>query len=96
MKTIVFQFPIHFMLCRYGVKSRPETSGLYLFIPDGDAVPLDAVSPFVKIVKGKFMSYVEVWLHDVKHRVTLYNHPGRICLVLLKRDLSKSVILLFL
>ncbi|CAG7713856.1 unnamed protein product [Allacma fusca] len=60
----------------YGAQSRSETSGLYLFFPDGNAVPLPVVKPLIRVIKGKFQSYVEVWLTQVKHRVTIFNHPG--------------------
>ncbi len=39
-------------------------------------MPINAVNPFIRIVKGRFQSYVEVWLEQVVHRITLYNHPG--------------------
>jgi len=58
------------------MKNRAESSGLYLFIPDGEAVPLQMTNPFIKIVKGKLQSYVEVWLPQVKHKVRIFNHPG--------------------
>lgn len=60
-------------MVKYGVKNDRETSGLYLFIPDGPAKPLETGKPFIKVVKGRFASYVEVWLTQIKHRVTLYN-----------------------
>lgn len=84
--------PFSIGMFKYGAKARPETSGLYLFIPDGEAVPLDAVSPFVKIVKGRFISYVEVWLHDVKHRITLYNHPGKYYLAVVIYEQNKVIL----
>ncbi|ODN03448.1 Alpha-mannosidase 2 [Orchesella cincta] len=69
-------YPFSIGMFKYGAKNRPETSGLYLFIPDGEATPINAVSPFIRIVKGRLQSYVEVWLQQVVHRITLYNHPG--------------------
>ena len=60
----------------YGVQSKQETSGLYLFLPNGNAQPVPVIKPLIKVCKGKYISYVEVSLSQIKHRVVVYSHPG--------------------
>lgn len=62
---------------RYGVKQAVEKSGAYLFLPDGDAVPLPIESTVVNVIKGTILSSVTVQLPYVKHIVTLYNSNGK-------------------
>lgn len=54
-----------------------ETSGAYLFLPDGDASEIRIENTLVKIVEGPIYSAVIVQLPFVQHTVTLYNTPGK-------------------
>lgn len=62
----------------YGVRSKGERSGAYLFMPDGEAKPLQLGSykPFVRIIEGKLVNYVEVHTPFFTHRVHLRLSPG--------------------
>lgn len=61
---------------RYGVRVAAERSGAYLFLPDGDAVPLRIENTVVNIIEGSIFSSVQVQVPYVHHTVTLYNTPG--------------------
>ena len=60
----------------YGTRKSGDKSGAYLFLPDGKAKVMSIGAPKVKIVEGKLLSYVEVFLPFCKHRVTLKSSPG--------------------
>ncbi len=47
-----------------------------MFLPDGPARPLRVGKPFVRVLRGTLSSYVEVWLSQVKHRISLLEVPG--------------------
>ncbi len=61
---------------RYGTRQRGDKSGAYLFLPDGPAKRLKVERPLVRIVEGKILSYVEVFLPFAKHTVMLKTSPG--------------------
>ena len=61
---------------RYGTRSRGDKSGAYLFLPDGEAKVMPIEKPYVRIIEGKLLSFVEVHLPFVKHVVTLKSSPG--------------------
>lgn len=61
---------------RYGVRNTAERSGAYLFLPDGDAVPISIENTIVNVIEGPILSSVTVQLPFVRHTVTLYNSPG--------------------
>lgn len=63
--------------CRYGVRHALERSGAYLFLPDGNAVPIQIENTIVKIVEGPIYSSVSVQLPFVQHTATLFNTPGK-------------------
>ena len=65
-----------FNIFQYGTKRNGDKSGAYLFMPDGEAQVVKPVSPLVRIVEGKVLSYVEVLLPWAKHTVTLKSSPG--------------------
>lgn len=46
-------------------------------MPDGKAKLLPIEKPYVRIIEGKILSYVEVFLPFVKHVVTLKSSPGK-------------------
>lgn len=60
----------------YGTRSTGDKSGAYLFLPDGKAKPLVPERPYVRIIEGKVLSYVEVITPWFKHTVTLRSSPG--------------------
>ena len=45
-------------------------------MPDGEAQVVKPVSPLVRIVEGKVLTYVEVHMPWAKHTVTLKSSPG--------------------
>ena len=47
-----------------------------MFLPDGEAKPILVENPYVRIIEGKLLSYVEVHLPFVKHVITLKSSPG--------------------
>lgn len=61
---------------RYGARHTQERSGAYLFLPDGDATPIQIENTVVNIIKGPILSTVSIQLPYVHHTVTLYNGPG--------------------
>ena len=65
-------------MCKLDFINRPrgDKSGAYLFLPDGEARVIQAERPKVKVVEGKVISYVEVFLPFAKHVVTLKTSPG--------------------
>ncbi len=62
---------------RYGTRKRGDKSGAYLFLPDGEAKPMEVEAPRVRVVEGKLYSYVEVRLPFCKHTVYLKTSPGK-------------------
>ena len=68
--------PVNLEFVRYGTRARGDKSGAYLFLPDGEAKKLEVKQPFVRIVEGKVVSYVEVFLPWGRHVVTLKSSPG--------------------
>ena len=60
----------------YGTKPRGDKSGAYLFLPDGEAKPMKISNPYVRIIEGKLLSYVEVHEKTFKHKVYLRSSPG--------------------
>lgn len=56
---------------KYGVRTTPETSGAYLFIPDGPATALDLGEPIVLFSKGLLESSVSVGLPFAIHETIL-------------------------
>lgn len=64
-------FPIHLEFLKYGVRTTPETSGAYLFIPDGPATPLNLGEPIVLFSKGLMESSVAVGLPFAVHETIL-------------------------
>lgn len=65
---------------RYGARHTAERSGAYLFLPDGDAVPLHIESTVVKVIQGPILSSVIVQIPYILHSVTLYNTEGKVYL----------------
>ena len=47
---------------RYGTRKSGDKSGAYLFLPDGHAKPLPMERPIVRIVEGKLVSQVTLYL----------------------------------
>lgn len=66
---------------RYGTRARGDKSGAYLFLPDGEAKAMEVVKPRVRIIEGKIISYVEVFLPYVKHTAIIKSSPGNLPLV---------------
>lgn len=73
-----YTVPVHLDFAKYGVRQAAERSGAYLFLPDGDAVPLKTENTIVKIVQGIVFSSVQVQIPYIHHTVYLYNTPGKI------------------
>lgn len=71
MKTLSKEF------IAYGTRQNGDKSGAYLFLPDGPAELLPVEKPYVRVIEGKLLSYVEVFLPHVKHVVTLKSSPGK-------------------
>nr|CAH7768407.1 unnamed protein product [Callosobruchus chinensis] len=71
-------YPVHLDFAKYGARLQgySERSGAYLFLPDGDAVPLQIENTVVNVIEGPVMSSVLVQLPYVQHSVTLYNSSG--------------------
>lgn len=68
--------PVHLDFAKYGVRQSSEKSGAYLFLPDGDAVPIQVQNSIVKVIQGPIYSSVLVQLPYVDHTVTLINSGG--------------------
>ena len=60
----------------YGTRSRGDKSGAYLFLPDGEAKQLPINKPYVRVIEGKLVSFVEVFTQFFVHRVYLRSSPG--------------------
>ncbi|XP_056633702.1 alpha-mannosidase 2 [Diorhabda sublineata] len=71
-------YPVHLDFAKYGVAVRKnsETSGAYLFVPDGEAVPVPAENVVVNVIEGPIVSSVSVQLPYVRHTAVLYNTTG--------------------
>ncbi|ELU10739.1 hypothetical protein CAPTEDRAFT_167403 [Capitella teleta] len=61
---------------RYGVARTKEKSGAYLFLPDGQAQPIEYNKPFTRVIQGPLVSEVHVIIPNVEHIVRLHNSPG--------------------
>jgi alpha-mannosidase II len=70
--------PVHLDFAKYGVRQAVERSGAYLFLPDGDAVPIQIENTIVNVIEGPIVSSVTVQLPYIRHIVTLYSSPGKI------------------
>jgi alpha-mannosidase II len=68
--------PVHLDFAKYGVRQAVERSGAYLFLPDGDAVPIQIENTIVNVIEGPIVSSVTVQLPYIRHIVTLYSSPG--------------------
>ncbi|CAG9818669.1 unnamed protein product [Phaedon cochleariae] len=70
--------PVHLDFARYGVrmKANSERSGAYLFLPDGEAVPIQTENVIVNLIEGPVLSSVFVQLPYVQHSVSIYNSTG--------------------
>uniref|UniRef100_A0A6P7GXH5 Alpha-mannosidase 2-like n=1 Tax=Diabrotica virgifera virgifera TaxID=50390 RepID=A0A6P7GXH5_DIAVI len=70
--------PVHLDFAKYGVGVRlnSERSGAYLFLPDGDAVPLEIENTVVNIIEGPLFSSVLVQLPYIQHSAIIYNTQG--------------------
>ncbi|CAG9830162.1 unnamed protein product [Diabrotica balteata] len=70
--------PVHLDFAKYGVGVRlnSERSGAYLFLPDGDAVPLEIENVVVNIIEGPLFSSVLVQLPYIQHSAVIYNTQG--------------------
>lgn len=80
---------------RYGVRQAAERSGAYLFLPDGDAVPIQIENTIVNVIQGPIMSSVTVQLPYVRHTATLYSSTGtfdRHCAKALKGHAKKNIL----
>lgn len=75
-KTTSVTTPLHLDFVRYLARRNKETSGAYLFLPEGEADIVRVESPLIKVYEGPIYSRVEVSLPNVKHIVTLYNSPS--------------------
>lgn len=66
-------FPIHLEFLKYGVRRKSETSGAYLFLPDGPAVPfvINTSTSIVLISRGNLESTVTTGLPFVLHETIL-------------------------
>ncbi len=62
----------------YGTKSRGDKSGAYLFLPDGEATPMVPERPYVRVIEGKVLSFVEVFTPWLVHSITLRSSPGNL------------------
>ncbi|EFA06316.1 alpha-mannosidase 2 [Tribolium castaneum] len=68
--------PVHLDFAKYGVRQSEERSGGYLFLPDGDAIPIQIENTIVNVIQGPIVSAVTVQLPYVRHTVTLYSSTG--------------------
>lgn len=68
--------PIHLSFARYKTRVGHEKSGAYLFLPDGEAEPINIKSPLTLLFEGPVMSKVLVQLPNLWHMVIVYNTPG--------------------
>ncbi|CAG7834650.1 unnamed protein product [Allacma fusca] len=59
--------PLKFSFLAYSTKS----SGLYLFLPTGEAKPVELKSPRIIVVEGKLQSYVQIVYEHIIHRFIL-------------------------
>ncbi|TRY68325.1 hypothetical protein TCAL_04678 [Tigriopus californicus] len=60
----------------YGTRKSGDKSGAYLFLPDGPSKVMKVESPVVRVIQGKILSYVEVFLPFCRHIVALKSSPG--------------------
>ncbi|CAH1790575.1 unnamed protein product [Owenia fusiformis] len=61
---------------KYGTTSGKEKSGAYLFLPDGNARPIEYDNPFIRVIRGKLLTEVHTFIPNVEHIVRLHNSPG--------------------
>jgi alpha-mannosidase II len=69
----VFTTDIEFV--RYGTRPTKERSGAYLFLPDGDAKPIEQ-KPTIRVIRGLVASEVHVSFSVVQHVIRLTDSPG--------------------
>lgn len=60
----------------YGTRNQKDKSGAYLFLPGGEATPIDIQQPLLRIVEGPIFSEVRASLPHIEHVVQLKNSPG--------------------
>ncbi|XP_071942365.1 alpha-mannosidase 2-like [Antedon mediterranea] len=60
----------------YGTTIKKDKSGAYLFMPDGDAQPLQTDRPFIRVIRGQLLSEVHVIIDKVSHIVRLPKSAG--------------------
>ncbi|XP_045422411.1 alpha-mannosidase 2 isoform X3 [Lemur catta] len=61
----------------YGTTNKPDKSGAYLFLPDGDAKPyVYKLLPLVRVTHGRIYSEVTCFFEHITHRVRLYHIQG--------------------
>ncbi|XP_062512302.1 alpha-mannosidase 2-like isoform X2 [Corticium candelabrum] len=60
----------------YGTSSNRDKSGAYLFLPDGDAQPVQDRATFVRVIRGPLIQRVTSFLPRVECEVTFINSPG--------------------
>ncbi|XP_055352389.1 alpha-mannosidase 2-like [Paramacrobiotus metropolitanus] len=68
---------------KYGTSSKPDKSGAYLFLPDGDAVDYvpqtekgGRVPVILRLVRGPLISELHVVMTEVVHIVRVVHSPG--------------------
>ena len=61
---------------RYETRKRGSKSGAYLFLPEGPAKEMKIEAPYVRVIEGKLLSYVEVFLPFITHKILLKSSPG--------------------
>ena len=58
------------------LSSYQDKSGAYLFMPDGPAKAVITTSPLIRVVKGRILTEVHVFLDKIFHVVRIKNVPG--------------------
>lgn len=61
---------------KYGTTNKKDKSGAYLFMPDGPAKAVITTSPLIRVVKGRILTEVHVFLDKIFHVVRIKNVPG--------------------
>lgn len=47
-----------------------------MFMPDGPATPVKTASPLIRVIKGRILTEVQVFLDKIFHVVRVKNVPG--------------------
>ncbi|KAF5280266.1 hypothetical protein FQR65_LT03074 [Abscondita terminalis] len=76
IKLATNTIPVHLDFVKYGARFGMERSGAYLFLPNGDATPIQIENTIVKVLEGPVLSFVTVQLPYVLHTLTLFNTTG--------------------